>query len=355
MTRRLLILGLALLACGCWRATEKTDTWVAMGETARATVHAVTEADADESLRRIRDAVARAEFLMTDGSGGDALDRLNVEAANGYHSVDDRDLYRCVLLALDYAKASDGAFDPTVGPLLRLYDGRDAVPDRGQLERTLDRVGWQKVAIATEVRGFRFRVSGMELDLGGIVKGFALDMAARAFARPGVRGGLIGLGGNVYAWGKPEEGGEWTVALPDPRRPDATIVEIRTHNRGLAVSGHRAPVPGLAAGRPRPILDAGTGEPSASDVLAAIAVADSGADADAFATALFVAGSMRGADLLSRANRVEAVLVVRRDGGPPEVLASASLRGRFELSPELAAETAGTVRYLLPPQDLEPI
>jgi thiamine biosynthesis lipoprotein ApbE len=126
-------------------------------------------------------------------------------------------------------------------------------------------------------------------------------------------------------------------------------VTIRAANRGLAVSGHAdpgelAPDPGS-----RWILDPSTGLPAATDLIAAVAVADSGADADALATALLVAGSARGTELLRKMRQVEAVLIVRGERGEARILASASLRGRLEPSPTLIDETGGQVRFLLPP------
>lgn len=351
------LLGALLLAVGCGEPVLVEEHWPdeVGGEDLRAKVHTYLVEDAELALDEIRKSVdlVRREMLLTEGEGG--LGLLNREAALDYYVVEDQDLYRCLLLALDYAKVSDGAFDPTVGSLIALYERQGAVggaPSPASIDALLPGVGWQNVAVASEKRAIRFRRDSMRLDLGGVAKGYALDVAARAFVRPGVQGGVVQLGGNVYTWGEAPGRKAWIVSLPDPREEGRELIRVGLSNRGIAVTGHPLQPGADAEGRSRLILDPVDGRPAASDLLAAVGIADTGADADALSTALFVAGSMRGAELLQKMRRVEAVLVVRGEGGPPYVLASASLRGRIELSAELAAETEGQIRFLLPPEQL---
>lgn len=349
-TPPLLIPVLVLLVVGCGRPTVETREWplASAGRTASADVYARTADDAARALDEIAASLATLEQSLLAGRDEGALGQLNRLAAEEYYSPEDRDLYRCVLLALDYGKASEGAFDPTVGPLLALYERTAAegrIPTAAEIEATLPAVGWPKVAVADEPRALRFRWPGMQLDLGGVAKGFALDVAARTFARPGCLGGLISIGGNSYAWGEHPDGPDWPVELPDPRDPGRPLLTVRVANRGVAVSGQADPLSPAS----RWILDPFTGAPVSTDLIAAVAVANSGADADALATALLVSGSSRGAALLRKMRQVEAVLVVEDGRGEPYLLASASLRDRLELSPALAEETAGRVRYLLPP------
>jgi thiamine biosynthesis lipoprotein len=332
----------ALCVAACWEPTEREARWSALGGRGevRVEIRAVTERDAEAVLEDMQEAFSTIETNMLSGRDAGELGRLNRAAAEEYWPVEDRDLYRCLLLALDYAKASKGAFDPTVGGLMDLYQMTATTPAPSEIEPLLDAVGWQYVAVAEEARSFRFRRPGLSLDLGGVAKGFALDAAARAFARPGSLGGLLQMGGNFYTWGHAAGKQEWTVGLPDPRKPQRVLLEVRLANRGIAISGR---------GPGRLVLDPGTGLPAAGDLIAAVGIADSAADADALSTALYVSGSLGGADLLSRMKRTEAVLLVEEEKGACYLLASASLRGRLTPSAELLDECDGDIRYLLPP------
>jgi hypothetical protein len=100
------------------------------------------------------------------------------------------------------------------------------------------------------------------------------------------------------------------------------------------------------------VLDPRDGRPASSDVLVAVAIADSVADAVTVSRALLVGGSTRAGRLLGeKTRRVEAILLVRGTDGP-QLLASASLQGRFELAKELSAEVPSSPRFLLPPSEL---
>jgi thiamine biosynthesis lipoprotein ApbE len=120
-------------------------------------------------------------------------------------------------------------------------------------------------------------------------------------------------------------------------------LRIETADRGLAVAGQRTDRRGE-----RFVVDPATGRPAQGEVLAAVVVAHSAADADAISTALVASGFHRASDLLSRLQRVEAVLLVAGDG-EPYLLASGTLADRLTVAAPLEEEIGGRVRYLLPP------
>ena len=297
-------------ALGCAEPAHRESRWALMGTQASAQVYTRTESGAEDALSRIHRALEKVEGAMSNRQTESELSRLNLEAAHGPFKVQDPDLYRCIRMALAYARATDGAFDPTVGPLM----------------------GWRKVELMEVARALRFSEAGVELDLGGIVEGYALDVAARVFARVGCQSGLLELGDSLYAWNHPPHKPSWTVKIPDPEDGSRLMATLELASRALATSSK--------------------GRPARSDVIAATTIADSGADADAFSTALLVAGSKRGSEFLQRARRVEAVLLVRGREGP-SLLVSASLKGNLEVAPEFHEKIGGRVRYLLPPLSLE--
>lgn len=340
------VIGALFLAPGCVEPVHVEHDWTAMGFPAHAELYMATRQDADGSLADIVQHVETVEATMGYGVEGSELTRLNAEASDGYYSVQDRDLYRLVKLALDYAQVSRGTFDPSVAPIARLYEREGGrVPSEHEIDLTLARVGWDRVAMASEARAVHFRTPGMELDLGAVLKGYALDMAARAFARSGTHAARLSLGNTQYVWNAPPDRDAWTVVLPDPRSPNRTLGTVEVANQGISVLAH-------VAGAPSWILDARVGRPSSTDLLAAVGFADTAADAEALTAAMFVAGSAAGGELVARMVRVQAILVVAGDG-KPYALASATLKGRFTPSPELSAEIGDRVRYILAPQTLD--
>ncbi len=337
-----------LVALGaCVEPGHVERQWTALGRPASAEVWATSARAARELADALPEGMDRVEATMSRQRPDSELNRINAEALHGYYRVADHDLFRAVALACDYAKASDGAYDPTLGPLLRLYEGAgSAPPDAARIAQALSLVGWEGVAIERGLFSLRFRRPGIELDLAGLIEGYALDVTARKFVRAGSLAGLLRLGHQAYAWGRPPHTPEWWVDLLDPRSADARrFARLRIDvSRGIGASG--------GGGPGAPVLDPRSGGPAASDVVAAIAIADSAADAIAVSRALLVSGSIRAGALLGeRTHRVEAILLV--DGaGEPQVIASASLRQRLELAEALAREAGGRLSFLLPPQRL---
>ncbi len=334
-----------LALVGCVEPAHVESGWTALGRSASAELFTISERDAQALLEELPRAMRRVESTMSLAQPDSELQRLNREARSGYYRVTDRDLFRCVALALDYAKASEGTYDPTIGPLTLLYDrARPGVPDEALIDRARERVGWDQVVLERKLFAVHFLSPGMRLDLSGIVDGYALDVAARKFVRSGSLGGVLRLGHQIYAWGLPPGQESWSVELTDPRAAQPTpLARIRLHSsRGIGVSG--------SGGESELVLDPRSGRPAASDVIVAVAIADSVADAIAVSRALLVGGSSRAGAMLSKTRRVESLLLVRGDP-EPHVIASASLRGRLELAGELA-ELSGGPRFLLPPSTL---
>ena len=335
-------------AAGCREPVSADREWTTHGRTLRAEVWMAGAEDVQAALESIHESVDGALALLDPSAADSALGRMNRAAENDYYTVESSDLGRAIRLALDYAQFTKGAFDPTVAPLERLYErGTGRVPTPGEIELVLARVGWDKIAVAPEAHAFRFLQPGMQLDLGAVSSGFALDVASRVFARPGSRAGLLRLEPGILAWGSPPGLAEWSVEVVDPRQPDRTLLELLVAHRGLGSVGNRV----IDGGAASLILDPRSGRPATSDVLAAVAVADSVADACALAEAVFVLGSHQAGDLLKKMIRAEAVLLVAGNGAPV-LLASASLEGKLRPSPELEAEVGGRVRYILPPSTI---
>jgi len=330
-----------LTFAGCLEPTHLERSWEVLGRSASAEVYTTISRDAPILLDKIEDATRRVESIMAFDRVDSELSRLNREAVREYYAVESRDLFRAVRLGLDYAKATEGAYDPTIGPLTRLYSiDPSAVPDDDAVDAALELVGWTHVTTDREALAIRLRRDGMQIDLAGMAEGYALDVAARNFAATGSRAGLIRLGGYAVAWSRPPEREAWVVDLADPRTPGRALAEL--HLVGRAVATAALAEPGQL------ILDPRTGRPAASNVVVAVAVADSAADAGAVVRALIVGGSAAAGALLAKTHRVEAILLVAGPTGT-SVLASASLEGIVSLSESLLEETSGGVRYLLPP------
>lgn len=223
--------------------------------------------------------------------------------------------------------ASEGAFDPTVGPLLEAWGfrGERARPAPGLVREARERVGLDRLAL--DGASVSFRREGMALDLGGIAVGYGLDRAATALARHGVRAALLNAGGDVRALGAPPDAGSWRVGVrhPDSARELLAVVELAP-DRALTTSGTYAKQILAGGRRISHIFDPRTGD-SPVEILSATVVASTALEADALATACVVLGRDEALALLGRAG-AEGLLVVER-GGRRHVEGTAGLRAQL--------------------------
>jgi FAD:protein FMN transferase len=269
---------------------------VVMGTTAEIRLTGLAEPDA--ALDAAFAALSRVDDAMSLWKPSE-LTRLN-DAGGGRVSPD---VLTVVAHALDVAAASSGAFDPTVEPIVRATGGLGGPPralGAAERRRLLRRVGFRRVRLDLARRELRLP-RGTRLDLGGIAKGYAADVALAELRRAGARSGLVDLGGSSLG----VFGETLTVDVRDPETEDAAPwASFRVEDAAVASSGGDQ--------RPGHIVDPRTGR-AAGRILATTVVARTGIEADALSTAVYVLGADEGLRLLAR--RGTAGLVLLREHG----------------------------------------
>ncbi len=213
------------------------------------------------------------------------LSHINTHAARGWTPVDS-EAFDLLRLCAVYHTETGGAFDITVAPLMRTLGFHGERGSRAEIEQARACLGMHLVELDAERQAVRFVMRGVRLDLGGVAKGYALDLAADVLRRHGVRSALLHGGtSTIVAIGAPPGADAWKIALgAEPRDP-----QVHLRDRALAVSmpeGRRLDVGGVRLGH---ILDPRTGDPTQAASLAAI-ICDSAARADAWSTAMLVLG-----------------------------------------------------------------
>jgi thiamine biosynthesis lipoprotein len=271
--------------------------------------------------------IDRLEAQLTVYHDDSEMSRINREAAQRPVVVEER-LFALLDRAKRLSLETRGAFDITMGPLIKAWgffrrEGR--VPSDEERLAARARVGMQHVLLEQETRTIRYVRPGMEMNLGSIGKGYALDRAAKLLRQEwNLRAGLLHGGqSSVYAIGsEPGTRRGWTVGVRHPWRPERRLAMIRLRNRGLGTSAatfQHLEYHGRKLGH---ILDPRTGWP-AEGMASATVVADTAAEADALATAFFVLGVERARAYCAAHPRVGAVLLPappHLDGGAVPVV-----------------------------------
>jgi len=211
-------------------------------------------------------------------------------------------------LALFWANKSRGAFDPTVAPLLDLWDvssGPHPPPSKQETAKALEKTGWEKIRWDKEAKQVELRSAA--LDFGAIAKGWALDKAAEAVRKTGLSNFLINAGGDIYIAGskgvKP-----WVIKIQHPRDEGGALRIVSPKEGALVTSGDYERFYEWEGIRIHHILDPRTGYP-AKGFQSATVWADNAAKADALATAVFVMGKNDALKFLEDEPNAEGLLV----------------------------------------------
>jgi thiamine biosynthesis lipoprotein len=227
------------------------------------------------------------------------------------------DLLGVLEKALHYAELSGGAFDPTVGPLVRLWDigpesGR--VPSEDEIADALALVNWRHLEIDREAGTVFLRYEGMAIDLGAIAKGYAVDEAVRIAKEAKVKRAVIDFGGDIAVLGwrgkKGKEQQPWRIGIQNPLNERGAYIGIlHIHNTNVVTSGVYERFFELDGKRYHHILSTTDGYPADNGLLSVTVMSDHAADADALSTAVFALGFEKGKALIDSIPHTEAIFV----------------------------------------------
>ena len=255
------------------------------------------------------DEVDRIDRLMSHYQAESPLSRINREA--GQHPVAvEPELFDFIVETMRYQRDSDGAFDITVGPLMKawgFFRGEGHLPSDDELGAARRHVGAAHVTLNLESKTITFDAAGVELDLGGIAKGYAVDQVAGLLRQRHVAAALISAGGStIYGLGAPPGDDAWDVKLQDPIDSRKTSFAIKLKDRALSVAGSSEKAFEAGGVRYSHIMDPRTGRP-AQGVLSVAVLASSGTAGDALDDAFFVLGPERSRGYLTRLHDTEAI------------------------------------------------
>lgn len=258
-----------------------------MGTLFRISMVAPDLATAERAAER---AFARMDSLEKTLSDWDPASEVRKISQEGGRTRVSDDLWEVLALSIQVARATEGAFDPTVGPAVRLWRRarrQGELPTPADLEAALKRMGWENLEVG-DSPWIVLKVSGMRLDLGGVGKGFALDAMLKTLADEGIEAALVDGGGDLAASGPPPGKKGWRVRV-DPPGGEGEGRRLLLAHRAVATSGTRFRSFEANGRNWAHLLDPRTGMALDSEIQATV-VASSGALADAMASAACILG-----------------------------------------------------------------
>lgn len=307
---RIFCLGLVLIATGAMAESPAVPKSKAVGEVSgrtmgttwkvRYTTHPSLSTPA-QLRSHVQEELDRIEAIFSLYRQDSELSRWNRGSTTAAVAVSPT-FAEILQRGLQLARWTDGAFDPTVEPLSRVWRLREAdadwrPPTPRDLTAARSLVNYQQIRVTQSPPAIAKGAPRMELDLNALVEGYALDQMHRCLKEQGVCSGLLELGGEFRALGSKPDGSSWRIALEDPRRLPQTLGVVHLNTGALSTSGTYRQWRDDQGRRYSHLLDARSGEPVTHSTISVTVWADDALTADGWATALLILGREEGQKL----------------------------------------------------------
>ncbi len=228
------------------------------------------------------------------------------------------DLYPVIKKSLYYGKLSDGKFDISILPLIRLWKAIDkndqSIPSSTQIQDTMKLVDYKSILLKNNK--IRFLKKDMQIGLGAISKGYIIDKCIDYLKKQGIKNALLKIGGDLYALGNKLNKKKWLIEIKNPRIDQISgsgIAYVYLQNKALSTSGdyerYRLSKSGM---RIHHIIDPKTGYPSTKSISVSI-IAPKTIDSDALSTAVFLMGPENGIHLINNLKNVEGLIIYEKN------------------------------------------
>jgi len=262
----------------------------------------------NEAFARLR----AIEAHMSANKDDSELSHVNDMAGKEPVRVSD-DTFYVISKALEYARLSNGAFDPTVGPLVRLWNignGGEKVPPEKEILAAKSLINWRDVVMDEKAHTVFLKRAGMRIDLGAIAKGYAADELEKIMLEDKVKAAIIDLGGNIFVYGSKHDKSPWRVGIQNPDSPRGDYLAIVTGAQMTVVtSGIYERFFFENGKRYHHILSTQTGFPVDNGLVSVSIISKSSIDADGLSTTLFILGIQKGIEFLRQFPDTYAVFI----------------------------------------------
>lgn len=288
-----------------------TDTRSIMNTPITITIIDNDKNHAESAMENAFQKIKYVDLKMNYFNNSSDISKLN---SNSTLTITDanKDLIYVINKSIYYKDISSGAFDITILPVMDLWktkflpQGSQQPPTKDEINSTL------KLVNASNITVFENTISmkkGMQITLGGIAKGYAVDLAVDSLRSDGITSGFVDAGGNGFYFGHKLDGSKWNVGLKNPNTTDPIITVMSIDNKAVATSGNYERYFNESA-KVSHISDPRTGYP-VDNLISATVIAPTGIDSDALSTTMFVLGEKDALNLTEKLEGVECLLITK--------------------------------------------
>jgi thiamine biosynthesis lipoprotein len=263
------------------------------------TVVASTPQDAETAIDAALEEIRRLEGLLSFWTEKSEIARVNRAAGLSPVEVSPETL-EIIERSLFVSEETGGAFDATIGPVIRLWDFQQKVmPDTRGVREALRKVDYRMMRVNRSTRTAYLEDERMSFDTGGIAKGYAADKAVERLKELGISSGLVAIAGDIRAFGTKPDGRAWTIGIRNPRvrQGDDVMATLELSDEAVSTSGDYERFFVRQGVKYHHILDPKTGYPARESISVTV-LAPEAVFTDGFSTGVFVMGPEPGLQLL---------------------------------------------------------
>ena len=246
--------------------------------------------------------VKKIEQLVSINMEGTELDEVNNNAGIKPVKVSD-DTYNIIKKGLEYSSLTNGSFDITIGPLVKLWSiglPEAKVPTIEEIKEKFQYINYNDVELNNSEKTVFLKKPGMIIDLGGIAKGYTADVIAQTLKDEGVEKAIIDLGGNIYALGEKAENTLWRIGIQNPDQTRGEIVgSINVKDKSIVTSGIYERFIEQDGVKYHHILSPKSGYPYDNEIAGVTIISDKSIDGDALSTSVFSMGITKGLEFIN--------------------------------------------------------
>jgi thiamine biosynthesis lipoprotein len=286
------------------------------------------ETAADDAFEEAR----RLDALLSNYRPESEWSRVNREASEHPVAVS-KELFDLLAACVDYSRASEGAFDITVGPLMKIwgfYKDSGHLPQPGEVKKAMAGIGYRNLILDASSHTVAFAKAGIEIDPGGVGKGYAVDRMVEVLKKDGIKTALVSGGGSsIYCLGAPPDEAGWRIQIKNPWNEFQHVAEVTLKDESLSTSGSYEKF-FVAEGKTwSHIMDPRTGFP-AKGTLSVSVIAPRTLDSEVWAKPYFVNGRQWTALHKPRDFRVFFCKADERTSATADTLTPAELKDKAE-------------------------
>ncbi len=278
-----------------------------MGTTAKVELWHKDEKLAQQLMKNVELEMRRIDQLMSPYIESSELSLINKNAADHPLRISE-ETFSVIQRSIEFSRLTKGAFDITFASVGYKYDYREKVsPSVQEINETKHLINYRSINLDEKMHTIYFSTPGTRIDLGGIAKGYAVDLCIEKLKISGVEHAFVQAGGDSRVLGD-KQGRLWNIGIRHPRQEHGVVTQIPLENAAISTSGDYERFYIENGERIHHILDPKSGK-SVKGVVSVSIIADTSIVADALSTSVFVLGSAKGLELINSQENISAIII----------------------------------------------